>query len=180
MSTVFDALCRLLAPIMAFTTEEASGCFRPDESVHLQFFPQADPEWLNPLVVENFDLLLNLRGKIMQTVESAQKAKTIGGTLEARVVLRVCKSDDVQVTRKYRAELEEIFVISDLTLEEPVGLSAATEEDMPEVRVEVSKTSNARCERCWRHRNDVGSNQAYPTLCGRCAKVLFDSAVTTA
>ncbi|MET0253096.1 MAG: isoleucine--tRNA ligase, partial [Terrimicrobiaceae bacterium] len=179
ISTVFDALCRLLAPIMAFTTEEAWGYFRPDESVHLQFFPQADPEWLNPLVVENFDLLLNLRGKIMQTVESAQKAKTIGGTLEARVVLRVCKSDDVEVTRKYRAALEEIFVISDLTLEEPVSLSAATE-DMPDVRVEVSKTSNARCERCWRHRNDVGSNQAYPTLCGRCAKVLFDSAVTTA
>ena len=179
MSTVFDALCRLLAPIMAFTTEEAWGYFRSDESVHLQFFPQADPEWLNPLVVENFDLLLNLRGKIMQTVESAQKAKTIGGTLEARVVLRVCKSDEVQVTRKYRAELEEIFVISDLTLEEPASLSAAAE-DMPDVRVEVSKTSNARCERCWRHRDDVGSNQAYPTLCGRCANVLFDSAVATA
>ena len=43
---------------------------------------------------------------------------------------------------------------------------------MPDVRVEVSKTSNARCERCWRHRDDVGSNQAYPTLCGRCANVL--------
>ena len=179
MSTVFDALCRLLAPILAFTTEEAWGYFRPEESVHLQLFPQADPEWLNPLVVQDFDLLLNLRAKIMQAVESAQKAKTIGGTLEAKVVVRVCKSDDVQVTRKYRAELEEIFVISDLTLEESASFSAAAE-DMPDVRVEVSKTSNARCERCWRHRDDVGSNQAYPTLCGRCANVLFDSAVPTA
>ena len=179
MSTVFDALCRLLAPIMAFTTEEAWGYFRPDESVHLQLFPQADPEWINPVVVQNFDLLLILRGKIMQAVESAQKAKAIGGTLEARVALRVGKSDDIQVTRKYRAELEEIFVISDLTLEEPDSFSAAPE-DTQDVWVEVSKTTNARCERCWRHRDDVGSHLAYPTLCGRCANVLADSSVPTA
>ncbi len=166
MCTVFDALCRLLAPILAFTTEEAWGYFRPEESVHLQLFPEADPEWLNPLVVQDFDMLLDLRAKIMQAVESAQKAKTIGGTLEARVVVRVCESNEVQVTRKYRAELDEIFVISDLTLEESTNFS-----------VEVSKTSNARCERCWRYREDVGSHAAYPTLCGRCANVLAEAAV---
>ena len=169
MCTVFDALCRLLAPIMAFTTEEAWGYFRPDDSVHLQLFPEADPEWLDPLVAQDFDLLLEVRAKIMQAVESAQKAKTIGGTLEARVVVRVCESNEVQVTRKYRTELEEIFVLSDLTLEESDNLS-----------VEVSKTSNARCERCWRYRNDVGSRAAYPTLCGRCANVLVEAAVPSA
>ena len=64
MCTVFDSLCRLLAPIMAFTSEEAWGYFRPDESVHLQLFPETDPEWLNPVVVlENFDLLLDLKGE---------------------------------------------------------------------------------------------------------------------
>ena len=118
MCTVFDALCRLLAPILAFTTEEAWGYFRPEDSVHLQLFPEPDPEWLNPLVVQDFDVLLDLRAKIMQAVESAQKAKTIGGTLEARVVVRVCESNEIQVTRKYLAELDEIFVISDLRLEE--------------------------------------------------------------
>ena len=169
MCTVFDALCRLLAPVLAFTAEEAWGYFRPEETVHLQFFPEADPEWLNPLVVQEFDLLLELRAKIMQAVESAQKAKAIGGTLEARVVVRVSESNEVQLTRKYRGELDEIFVISDLTLEESASFS-----------VEVSKTPYARCERCWRHREDVGSNAAYPTLCRRCANVLAEAAVPTA
>jgi isoleucyl-tRNA synthetase len=168
MCTVFDALCRLLAPILAFTTEEAWGYFRPEDSVHLRLFPEPDPEWLNPLVVQDFDMLLALRAKIMQAVESAQKAKTIGGTLEARVVVRVCESNEVQVTRKYRAELDEIFVISDLALEESTSFS-----------MEVSKTSNARCERCWRYREDVGSHVAYPTLCGRCANMLAEAAVPT-
>jgi isoleucyl-tRNA synthetase len=168
MCTVFDALCRLLAPILAFTSEEAWGCFRPADSVHLQIFPEPAREWLNPPIVQDFDKLLDLRAKIMQAVENAQKAKTIGGTLEAKVVLRVCESSEIQVTRKYRAELDEIFVISDLTVEESTDFS-----------VEVSKTANTRCERCWRHREDVGSHLAHPTLCGRCASVLQQAAVPT-
>ncbi|HEY5706510.1 MAG TPA: isoleucine--tRNA ligase [Terrimicrobiaceae bacterium] len=169
MYTVFDALCRLLAPILAFTTEEAWGYSRPEDSVHLQLFPEPDPEWLNPLVVQDFDVLLALRAKIMQAVESAQKAKAIGGTLEARVVVRVCEPSEVQAVRNYRAELDEIFVLSDLALEESADFS-----------VEVSRTSNARCERCWRHRDDVGSHVAYPALCARCANALVEAAVPAA
>jgi isoleucyl-tRNA synthetase len=165
MCAVFDSLCRLLAPILAFTAEEAWGYFRPTESVHLQLLPETDLEWINPTVSDEFDLLLDLRGKIMQAVERVQKAKTIGGTLEARVVLRVCDEEQVQVTRKFRAELEELFVISDLAVEESTSFS-----------VEASKTSNVRCERCWRHRADVGSHTAYPDLCGRCANVLAETA----
>ena len=169
MCTVFDTLCRLLAPILAFTSEEAWGYFRPDDSVHLQLLPETDPDWVDPLVLQDFDLLLNLRAKVMQAVESAQKAKAIGGTLEAKVVARVSENNDVQVTRKYRAELDEIFVISDLTLEESERFA-----------VEVSKTSNIRCERCWRHREDVGRHPAHPTLCGRCANALVEAVVPTA
>jgi isoleucyl-tRNA synthetase len=169
MSTVFDSLCRLLAPILAYTTEEAWGYFRREDSVHLQLLPETDPEWLDPVIVRDFEELLDLRAKIMQAVESAQKAKTIGGTLEARVVLRVCEDSQIQVTRKYRTELDEIFVISDLSLEESTSFS-----------VETSKTPNTRCERCWRHREDVGSHTAYPTLCGRCASVLAEAAVPAA
>ena len=166
MSTVFDSLCRLLAPILAFTAEEAWGYFRPDGSVHLQLLPETDAGWLEPTVVQDFDLLLDLRAKIMQAVEAAQKAKTIAGTLEARVIVRVSEDNQVQVTRKYRAELDEIFVISDLRFEESSSFA-----------VETSKTPNTRCERCWRHREDVGSHAAYPALCGRCATVLAEAAM---
>ena len=164
MSTVFDALCRLLAPILAFTSEEAWGYFRSDESVHLQLFPQADPQWLDPTLIQEFDVLLGVRAKIMQAVESAQKAKTIGGTLEARVAVRVCERDEIQVTRKYRPELDELFVISDLDLGESESFS-----------VDVSRTPHRRCERCWRHREDVGSHVGYPVLCRRCAEAVVEA-----
>jgi isoleucyl-tRNA synthetase len=166
MSTVFDALCRLLAPILAFTSEEAWSYFRTDDSVHLQLFPQTDSEWQDPLVLEEFERLLALRARIMQAVEAAQKAKTIGGTLEARVTVRVCEDEEIQVTKKYRAELEEIFVISDLD----VNVSEA-------FSVQVSRTPNSRCERCWRHREDVGAHSAHPVLCRRCAEAVIGATV---
>lgn len=166
MCTVFDALCRLLAPILAFTSEEAWSYSRAEDSVHLQLFPQTDPEWLNPSVIDEFDSLLSLRARIMQALESAQKAKAIAGTLEARVVVRVCESNEIQVTRKYRSELDEIFVISDLQLEESTSFT-----------VEVSKTPNPRCERCWRHREDVGGNPGHPALCQRCADAVIGATV---
>ena len=61
------------------------------------------------------------------------------------------------------SELEEIFVLSDLEFVE--GAEAAAE---------VTKSPRARCERCWRHREEVGGSEAHPTLCGRCEEaVLF-------
>ncbi|MFM8765578.1 MAG: zinc finger domain-containing protein [Spartobacteria bacterium] len=38
--------------------------------------------------------------------------------------------------------------------------------------VEISKTPHARCERCWRHRPEVGSSASHPTLCARCEEAL--------
>jgi isoleucyl-tRNA synthetase len=166
MSTVFDALCRLLAPVLAFTGEEAWAYFRPEESVHLQLFPDVNAEWVDPESIRKFETLLGLRAKIMQAVEVAQKAKKIGGTLEARVVAAVAAKDEIEVGREYRKELDEIFVISDLTLEESESFS-----------IEISRTPNPRCDRCWRYREDVGGKPAHPTLCVRCANAVTEAAI---
>ena len=166
MSTVFDAVCRLLAPVLAFTGEEAWGYFRPDESVHLQLFPEVDAEWVDPEPIRKFETLLGLRAKIMQAVEAAQKAKTIGGTLEARVVARIAAKDEIEVAREYRQELDEIFVISDLNLKESESFS-----------IEILRTPNPRCDRCWRYREDVGANPIHPALCVRCANVVTEAAI---
>ena len=102
----------------------------------------------------------------MQAVEGAQKTKTIGSTLEARVVVRVADKAEIEVAREYRRELDEIFVISDLDLEESETSS-----------IEISRTPNPRCDRCWRYREDVGGNPVHPTLCLRCADAVTEAAV---
>jgi isoleucyl-tRNA synthetase len=158
MHEIFDALCRLLAPILAFTAEEAWRHSVPTsrDSVHLQELPQ--PKDRHDEASAQVAELLRLRGVIAQAIERARQEKLIGNTLEARVVLH----SDSDVTEKVdREELEEFFIVSDLTIHRAKEASAS-----------VTKTPYAKCARCWRHRPTVGTSTAHPDLCDRCERVV--------
>jgi isoleucyl-tRNA synthetase len=158
MHRVFDALCRLLAPITVFTAEEAWSYLGASKSVHLQLFPEQNVEWRNSEVENQVAQLLSLRGVIGQAVERARQEKLIGNALEAAVVLRC---DQEAISSIPPEQLEEFFILSDLKLE------AATE-----AAAVISKTTHAKCARCWRHRSTVGMSAAHPELCDRCEAVV--------
>jgi isoleucyl-tRNA synthetase len=156
MHEIFDALCRLLAPILAFSAEEAWGYSNADVSVHTQEFPPSQDRYRDSS--EQVTELLKLRGVIGQAIEKARQEKLIGNALEATVVLQ----SNSEVTSKIgKEELEEFFILSDLTIE-PAKESSAS----------VSKTSYQKCARCWRHRPTVGASKAHPDLCDRCESVI--------
>src|SRR5438034_275865 len=158
MHEIFNALCQLLAPILAFTAEEAWRYSIPTnrDSVHLQEFPQ--PRDRHSEASAQVADLLRLRGVIAQAIEHARQEKLIGNTLEARVILH----SDSDVTEKVaQEELEEFFIVSDLTIHQAKEASAS-----------VTKTPYAKCARCWRHRSTVGMSTAHPDLCDRCESVV--------
>jgi isoleucyl-tRNA synthetase len=162
MRRIFDALCRLLAPIMVFTAEEAWSYLGASKSVHLQLFPERDAEWRNPTVENQVAQLLSLRGVIGQAVERARQEKMIGNALEAAVVLR-CEQEAISSIPN--EQLEEFFILSELKIEagkEPAAL--------------ISKTIYAKCARCWRHRAAVGKSAAHSELCDRCESVVTNAA----
>ncbi len=171
MREIFDALCRLLAPILVFTAEEAwrysavagtGDARRPGStppatiSVHVQEFPQ--PQGRGREATDQVDELLRLRGVIGQSIEGARQDKLIGNTLEAAVVLH---SDSDVTARISKEELEEFFIVSDLRIDQAKEASAS-----------VTKTSFKKCARCWRHRPTVGASKAHPDLCDRCESVV--------
>ncbi len=156
MRTIFDTLCRLLAPILAFTTEEAWGYYKPNQSVHLELFPEAASHSVDSGAVAQFQKLLEIRSRISQSIEEAQKGGAIGNTLEAQVALSVADPETFNFLQTFGPELEELFVLSHLEVAQSASDS-----------VLISKTPRIKCERCWRHRPDV--SEASP-LCGRCAE----------
>jgi isoleucyl-tRNA synthetase len=161
MAQVFESLCKLLAPILAFTAEEAWGYYNTESSIHLCEFPAKENALVDANAVECMEKLLEVRGVISQAVEQAQKAGDITNVLEARVTLSVPNGPVGDMIHANASELEELFILSNVVLQPGETLSAS-----------IEKTSDVRCSRCWRHRPDTGIVAAHPELCGRCAEAV--------
>ncbi|MDQ6765710.1 MAG: class I tRNA ligase family protein, partial [Verrucomicrobiota bacterium] len=162
MHEIFTAVTKLLAPILAFTAEEAWGYLGGAGSIHLQEFPSPSSAAPDSTAETTVNELLKLRGVIGQAVEQARQGKLIGNALEAAVVLRC----DVQSLGEVPApEIEEFFILSDLRLEQ-AETAAAT----------ITKTPHQKCARCWRYRPTVGRSAAHPELCDRCDEVVSRTA----
>jgi isoleucyl-tRNA synthetase len=161
MARVFDAVTRLLAPILAYTADEAWEFAGHSRSVHVEVFPQADAALRDPQLEEEIETWLKLRAAVAQAVEHARQEKLIGNALEAAVTLEIAEPTELAALQSRRDELEEFIILSDLTL--TAG---------PETRARLVRTAHAKCSRCWRHRPSVGENAAHPELCDRCATVV--------
>jgi isoleucyl-tRNA synthetase len=172
MHKIFDALCRLLAPVLVFTAEEAwahavSGvgeagarsATAATTSVHLQFFPEIGEGVHDASVDQQIDQLLRLRGVIGQALEKARQEKLIGNSLEARVILKCDRKGN-----RFRLEggARRIFSF----------LATSLSKMRPKASATVEKTPYAKCARCWRHRETVGQSSAHPDLCDRCESVV--------
>ena len=163
MHRVFGALCRLLAPVLAFTADEAWGHFGGKTSVHLEIFPGAGefklpPGDAGPAFIEK---LLPLREKIGQAIEPARQAKLIGSSLEAELVLEIADEKFLAELQGREAELEEFFILSGLTLRAGA-----------ETKATLTPSDARKCARCWRRQRTVGLSASQPELCDRCAEAV--------
>ena len=159
MHHVYDALVRLLAPILAFTAEEAWSHFGKRTSVHVERFPSPDSSRLDSSALVKVEALLRVRTAVSQAIEAARQRKELGNALEAHVRLQLPEDDPVRSI--HPAELEEFLILSDLEL---AGSG--------ELAVQVNRTGHRRCGRCWRHRPAVGQFPDHPELCDRCVEVV--------
>jgi isoleucyl-tRNA synthetase len=157
LDVLFHALVRWLAPVLVFTAEEAWGTRYPERgSVHLLEWPAIDPDWREPKLAVQWDELKAIREVVNAEIEPKRRAKEIGSSLEARVVVGLPDmADRPNVTG---AELAEILIVSEAVTEPSVHGPIAV----------VHRTDLHKCGRCWRHLPEVGEDGS---LCGRCAEV---------
>src|SRR5947199_8657 len=156
MHEIFSALCRLLAPVLVFTSEESWRHSARGGPVHLQEFPPL--EHRGHEASDQIAELLKLRAVIGQAIERARQQKLVRNALDGAVVL--CSNSDV-TTKISKEELEEFFILSDLTIRQADEASAS-----------VTRTAFKKCARCWRHRSAVGTSKEHPDLCDRCESVV--------
>jgi isoleucyl-tRNA synthetase len=179
-----EALTRLLAPVMSFTSDEVWSYLPAagrSESVHLELFPApADltgglPAGFNVAGMESdWRTLLSVRDGALKALEAARNEKRIGGGLEAQ--LRLSAPESVYpVLERYRDELRYLFIVSSVILEKSPANNGDTG-----LTFEVSKAPGEKCERCWNYSTHVGEDRSYPTVCERCSAVLSEIEATAA
>ncbi|MGA7474403.1 MAG: class I tRNA ligase family protein, partial [Candidatus Sulfotelmatobacter sp.] len=173
-----EALVRLLAPIMSFTSEEVWSYLPKavgrDESVHLAVFPSAADILGNPSHAakrceekagEDWTTLRSVRDEVLKALEEARNNKLIGTGLEAQI--NVAASNPVySVLSRHVDQLRYLFIVSAVTLSQASGNGTGG------VHVEVKKADGLKCERCWNYSIHVGEDKRYPTVCERCSAVL--------
>ena len=61
MAKITDSLCRLLGPILAYTADEAWEALGRPDSVHLETFPEPDPDYAGEKATAPMNALLEIR-----------------------------------------------------------------------------------------------------------------------
>jgi isoleucyl-tRNA synthetase len=173
---VFSALARLMAPILTFTAEEAWRHLpgARAESVHLERFPEASRDWLDDVLKQQWDRLLEVRREVAKALETARAQKLIGSGLEARVRILSAPEDLPALLGGKRELLATLFIVSRVDLTGDGGRTSVTYEsqDIPGLIIGVDRAPGEKCERCWTRTEEVGRDAGHPTLCARCVRVV--------
>jgi isoleucyl-tRNA synthetase len=167
-------MVRWLAPILSYTADEIWG-FMPgprSASVFLETWHEL------PRVAEDamdWNMFIALKTAVAQELEKLRVAGTIGGSLDAEVEV-FSKDEHLEKLKSLGDELRFLLIVSNAQVKRvsnaagpPVGaikVGEIAKEGGVWIRVQASTAP--KCERCWHHRPEVGSNAGHPTLCGRC------------
>jgi isoleucyl-tRNA synthetase len=160
------SLCKMLAPILAFTADEAWEFVPGSEvgSAH-QLTWQPDGFERSASEREAWKALFELRELALPELEKARQAKQIGKALEAKLTF-AGSTPTLAVAQAHLESLRELLNVSQLEI--LPGSEGA-------VSVAVGKAAGQKCERCWHWEPEVGSNAEHPTICGRCVDAVEES-----
>ena len=164
-------LCQMLAPILAFTADEAWEFIpgKPTGSVH-------EANWKPTLFsirqseqIE-WEELFKAREQAFPLLEDRRKEKIIGKSLDASILIEA-NGEFLERLKSRAEELRELMNVSQLKIEvlkEAVALNA-----LGKMITTIEKADGQKCERCWHWETDIGQNAEHPTICGRCVEAVM-------
>jgi isoleucyl-tRNA synthetase len=157
------SLLRVMAPFLSFTAEEAQQIFKPGsqtiftETYHV--FPAVRDA---NLLLAKWSQIREVRAEVLKAIETLRADGKVGSSLQAEVDLTIA-GEMFQVLRSLGDDLKFITITSRCTLHEG------------DFAVQVKASTHKKCERCWHYRDDVGSHDEHPEICGRCVSNLLGS-----
>ncbi|MBQ0712216.1 MAG: isoleucine--tRNA ligase [Porticoccus sp.] len=172
---IVDSFTRWIAPILSFTAEEIWSFIPGDREASVFFaewqaLPSAQATLISP---DDWTLIADARNAVNKVLEG-KKDSGIQKSLEAEVILYV-DGELQEALAKLGDELRFVLITSAAELRPAADASDAETihaetTEVEGLQVSVVKTTHAKCDRCWHHREDVGTNTEHPEICGRCVE----------
>jgi isoleucyl-tRNA synthetase len=69
------------------------------------------------------------------------------------------------------ARLAEFFIVSQVEVCDSLP-AGQTGDNLPGLKIRVSKAAGEKCARCWNYATTVGASEAHPEICHRCLQAL--------
>jgi isoleucyl-tRNA synthetase len=158
---ITHAMLRWMAPFLSFTAEEAwthfAGAKHQGSIFFETFWPFTTP---NEALLAKWARIRAIRELANKEIEAVRTTGQVGASLQATLTI-TAGADDAALLRSLGADLRFVTITS-----------TATVVDGEALQVLVTPSTATKCERCWHYTDDIGTDPAHPTLCGRCASNL--------
>jgi isoleucyl-tRNA synthetase len=167
-------LVQLMAPVMSFTAEEVWATLNPgrdvtEASVFFEVFNAPLPEPADEAVLlARWTQLREVRAVVTKAIEDVRTAGGVGSSLQAEIVIEAPAATLAELAR-LGDDLKFVFITSQASAKEGA-----------ELKVTVTPSVAAKCDRCWHYRSDVGADATHPGFCARCISNLYGAGETRA
>ena len=174
--TILDGMTRLLAPILAFTSQEIWAAMPHDSSADGECVLFNDiPGYRADLALSDeelhrWGLLVSLRDAVNKALENARAAGVFKKAQDTELTISVAEEKGADFLRS--ADLAALCIVSkvDVTTQPIEGERA--EDCLIPCTIAVQLSQAPKCPRCWNHDGHIGAPGHHAELCDRCAAVL--------
>ena len=172
---ILDGMTRLIAPILAFTSDEIWHAMKHAqgvnaESVLFNDMPGDNAAFaLDAAARERWAKLVSLRDAVNKALENARNAGVFKKAQDTDVTLSVSESDAAFLAG---VDLASLCIVSKVTVTTGAVEGEKSEDCLIPYTIAVALDESPKCPRCWNHSEHIGADGHHNQLCDRCAAVV--------
>ena len=172
---ILDGMTRLIAPILAFTSDEIWHAMKHAqgvnaESVLFNDMPGDNAAFaLDAAAKDRWAKLVSLRDAVNKALENARNAGVFKKAQDTDVTLSVSESDAAFLAG---VDLASLCIVSKVTVTSGAVEGEKSEDCLIPCTIAVALDESPKCPRCWNHSEHIGIDGHHNQLCDRCAAVV--------
>ena len=172
---ILDSLTRMIAPVISFTAEEIWGFMKHrtcdnSESVFLNDINERIDLNFDETFLNKWQFAEKLRTIVQKALELERNKKSIGSSLECRIIIYCSEFSNKNLDLFLNSELKNLFLVSGVEVKKSDGGDYVF--NGLGIGISILKYEGEKCERCWNYDDSVGKNLEFKTLCCRCVDVV--------